>query len=133
MTSWAAHAPAEHAPVAPSRAPRPRPRPASRPQQRRRPQATHQRKVASGVVWIAVFGALLAGVVAINVAVLRKNVQLSELTQERSALRSSISDTSSRLAAQRSNSLVQRGANRAGFVQVPAGDTGYLELPRNAK
>ena len=39
--------------------------------------------VAGGVVWIAVVAMLLAGVVALNVAVLRLNVELNKVNAER--------------------------------------------------
>jgi len=41
-----------------------------------------QRRVAGGVVWIGIVAALLAGVVAMNVAVLRLNMQLDRLGRE---------------------------------------------------
>ena len=52
-----------------------------------RAKTAPRRRVAGGVVWIGVVAVLLAGVVALNVAVLRLNVQLDELGQERTQLR----------------------------------------------
>ena len=40
-----------------------------------------------GVVWIVVLAVLLAGIVAVNVAVLQLNVRLDELGRERVQLR----------------------------------------------
>jgi cell division protein FtsL len=56
-----------------------------KPRARRKPQP--RRRVASGVVWIGVVAVLLAGVVALNVAVLRLNVHLDETQRERNQLR----------------------------------------------
>ena len=69
MASWGATARVE----APGAAPRVRPRSATR---------RHHRPVnplRSGVVWIVVVGALFAGLVALNVAVLQLNVRLDKL------------------------------------------------------
>ena len=43
--------------------------------------------MAGGVVWIAIVAVLLAGVVALNVAVLRLNVQLDKLDSQRAQQR----------------------------------------------
>jgi cell division protein FtsB len=61
----------------PRRAPRPRERPEPRRTPRRRPAA--RPRVAGSVVWIVVVATLLAGIVALNVAVLRLNMQAEEL------------------------------------------------------
>ena len=102
--------------------PRQRPRPRAVP--RRRPQ----RRVRSGVFWIAAFAAVLAGVVALNVAVLRVNMEVSrldrtqlELQQENAALSSNVS---SALSAQR----IQQAANKLGYVPAPASDTSYIDV-----
>ena len=72
MATWAA-ARAEEAVVA---QPRPKPRLVKR-----------ERRVRGGVLSIAIVAALLAGVVATNVAVLRLNMKLDHLGQERADLR----------------------------------------------
>ena len=61
MATWAAEA----------ERPQPQPRPAPRAVKR-------QRRVAGGVAWIGVVAVLLAGVVAMNVAVLRLNMKLDQ-------------------------------------------------------
>src|SRR5205823_13766995 len=59
--------------TAPLRAPARRTQPpAAAPRTRSRTRSRH-RHVSSGIVWIAVFGILLAGIVAVNVAVLQSN------------------------------------------------------------
>jgi cell division protein FtsL len=77
---------------APSR-PRPRPKP------RAKRKVEPRRRVAGGVVWIGVVAALLAGVVALNVAVLRLNVRLDETQRERNQLRADNAQLSTEIAA----------------------------------
>jgi hypothetical protein len=124
MTSWAAHARVEQAPVAPPQRRRP---PQQRPKPR--PRAKQQHRVAGGVVWIAVFGLLLVGVVALNVAVLRENVRLTHLTHQRSDLRSSNADLAAKLSTQLSPLRVQTAARQLGYAPALPGDTSYLNLP----
>jgi hypothetical protein len=124
MTSWAAHARVEQAPVAPSRPPRPRQRP------QRRVEAAPQHRVASGVAWITVFGVLLAGVIAINVAGLQQRMKLNKLTQERAQLLSQIPDEAARLSTQRSDGRVGTAARRAGLVPAAPDQTSYLPLTK---
>jgi hypothetical protein len=125
MTSWAAHARVEHAPVAPSRPPRTRTQP--------RKRQAQQSRVASGVVWIVLFGVLLAGVIAINVAGLQQRMKLNHLNQERSALLSQTSDSAAKLSARLSDARVGVEARRAGQVLAPSSDTSIVPLPRTAK
>jgi hypothetical protein len=54
-----------------------------RPRARRRQQA----RARGGILWIVVSGILLAGVVFVNVAVLRMNLGLDGANSERSKLR----------------------------------------------
>ena len=77
---------------APSR-PRPRPKP------RAKRKVEPRRRVAGGVVWIGIVAALLAGVVALNVAVLRLNVRLDETQRERNQLRADNAQLSTEIAA----------------------------------
>ena len=58
--------------------PRARPRPKAAPRPRRRAQG---RRLRGGIVWITTFAVLLAGVVALNVAVLRVNMSLDRLNK----------------------------------------------------
>jgi cell division protein FtsL len=103
--------------------PQPKPRPAPRAVKR-------QRRVAGGVVWIGVVAVLLAGVVALNVAVLRLNMQLDRLGQERANLRAENAALSVQLSSQASAPRIQRlAAKRLGFVQATPDQTSYLTLP----
>jgi cell division protein FtsL len=84
-----------------------------------------------GVVWIVVLAVLLAGVVAVNVAVLRLNLQLDEAGRERTELRTDIqrlrSDISSAAAATRIERLAE---GELGLVEVEPEDTTYIQLGR---
>jgi hypothetical protein len=107
--------------VAVARAPRARPRIGRR--------AVSGRRVAGGAVWIVVMGLLLAGVVALNVAVLRLNLRFDELTQERAQLRAENAELSSNLAVRtsspRTSSLAKR---RLGLVPADPSTREFLDL-----
>lgn len=125
-----------HAEVAePAPAPR---RPARRPAQRpagRRPAATvrsrrkpAQRRVRAHIVWMILFALLLSGVVAVNVAVLRAHVAVSQLDQQRAQLQARNQALASELSAAGSAPQIERAARRLGLVQASAGNTSYLDL-----
>lgn len=107
--------------VAVARAPRARPRTGR--------SAVSGRRVAGGAVWIVVMGLLLAGVVALNVAVLRLNLRFDELTQERAQLRAENAELSSNLAIRtsspRTSSLAKR---RLGLVPADPSTREFLDL-----
>ena len=75
----------------------------TRPRTRTKPRAKRKveprKRVAGGVVWIGVVAALLAGVVALNVAVLRLNVRLDETQRERNQLRADNAQLNTEIAA----------------------------------
>jgi len=109
-----------------------RAQPAALPRQRpRRPAArpVARARAFSGVVWIVLFGALLAGVVAVNVAVLQLNVRLDELGRERVQLR----DDNARLRSQLSSAsaaarIETQARTRLGLVPADPSTTAYLDL-----
>lgn len=77
------------------------------------------RLLAGGILWIVVFAALLAGVVAVNVAVLRLNLQFDQVSRERSELRADISRFRSELSSASATARIERLArNELGFVHV---------------
>jgi cell division protein FtsB len=124
MASWsdAAHA-------LPSSRPRPRPRPASRRRTRAR-----RRGLASGVVWIGLSAVFLAGVVALNVAVLRLHVQLDKLNAERTRLRAEKQTLASQLSmAAASPRIVARARLRNGLVPADPSETTYIRLVPRAR
>ena len=120
MASWSDAAPALPAP-------RPRSRPRPKPTPKRRPQA--RRGVAGGVVWIVLVAVLLAGVVALNVAVLRVNVQLDKLNTQRVHLRGEKQALASQLSMAAASPRIQLQAERQfGLVQANPAETTYVRL-----
>ena len=112
MATWAARA--EEAPAA---------RPAPRIVQR-------QRRVTGGVLWIAIVAALLAGVVATNVAVLRLNMTLDRLGRDRADLRAENAALASQLSSAAAAPRIQTlAARRLGLVQAVSDQTTYVKLP----
>ena len=107
--------------VAPA-APAARPRPASRAERRPR--------MASGVIWIAAVGALLAGVVFMNVAVLRLNIGLDQLGRDRTRLRADNAELASKLSSAQAAARIQAQARKdLGVVPASAAETTFLDLP----
>lgn len=102
---------------------------------RRRAPATRspaaQRRVTGGVLWIGVLAALLAGVVAMNVAVLRLNISLDKLSHERDSLRADNAALTSRLSSAAAAGRIQTLAmRRLGFVQATSDQTTFVHLRR---
>ncbi len=113
MATWAARA--EEGPT-----PRPAPRAVRR-----------ERRVTGGVLWIGVIAALLAGVVATNVAVLRLNMKLDRLGRERAELRAQTAALTSQLSSAAAAPRIQRlAAKQLGLVRVTPEQTTYFTLPR---
>lgn len=120
MATWAGAARAEAAPAA---RPRPRPRPVRR--------AAPHRRVAGGVLWIGALAALLAGVVAMNVGVLRLNMALDGLGRERADLRAGNAALSSQVSSAAAARRIQSfAARRFGLVQASPAQTSYVLLDR---
>jgi cell division protein FtsL len=118
MAGWAAAAGAEPL-TAPHRRPRATPRTRSR------------RRVAGGVLWIGAVAALLAGIVAMNVAVLRLNIQLDRLGHTRDTLRAENASLLSQLSSAGATGRIQTLAmNRLGFVQAGPDQTTFVRLAR---
>jgi cell division protein FtsL len=116
MSSWAGTARVESPPVARSRK-----RPAARVAPKPRP--------FGGVVWIVVLAVLLAGVVAVNVAVLQLNVRLDELGRERVQLRADTNRLSSQLSSASANARIESQARtRLGLVQADPALTYHVQL-----
>lgn len=120
MASWAGTARVETPGVtrparrAPSRT-------AVRPQPRSRP--------FGGVVWILLLAGLLAGIVAVNVAVLQLNVRLDELGRERVQLRADTNRLSSQLSSASANARIESQARRRlGLVRADLNPADYIEL-----
>jgi cell division protein FtsL len=115
---------------APYRAPQPRPQPARRPARpRTAPRARARPLVAGGVLWIVVVAILLAGIVALNVAVLRLNVAVQQLDAQRDELASKRDALQTQLSTAAAGGRVEKAAvQRLGLVAPES--TTYLELKR---
>jgi cell division protein FtsB len=88
------------------------------------------RLLGGGVLWIVVFTALLAGVVAVNVAVLRLNLQLDGVASDDTQLKADIADLRSELSNKAATYQIERRArNDLGLVQADPGQTTFVRLP----
>jgi len=125
MAAWDVAAEA----IAPSHRPQPRPRP--KPDARKRPAA--RRRVTGGVLWIVLVAVLLTGIVALNVAVLRLNVQLDRLARERADLRAQNQALQSQLSSAASSQRIQQlAASRLGLKPADPDSTVYVDLGRQS-
>jgi cell division protein FtsL len=109
--------------------PKPRAKPSQKPNAKSRPK--RRARARGGIVWIAISGVLLAGVVFVNVAVLRLNLELDRAGQQRAKLRAENaalqSELSSQLASPRIAALAQR---KDGLVPADPSTIGYVDLGR---
>ena len=113
----------------PARARLPRPGPEVRPRPARRPRS--RPRVANGVLWIAVVAVLLAGVVAMNVAVLQLNLRLDDLGRQRAKLRADNAQLASQLSSAAASAQIESLArSRLGMVPARSDETTYLYLGR---
>jgi cell division protein FtsL len=115
MAGWTSTAQVE-APAAP----RPRARP-------RRASAAPRRRLAGGVVWIGVLAVLLVGVVAVNVAVLRLNMQIEKLGQQRLELEADNALLESKVSSTIAPARIEREARTQLGLQ-PAEESTYVDL-----
>jgi cell division protein FtsB len=115
--------------VAPAPARAPRRRPAAVPAPRRR---AAPRRLTGGIVWISVLAVLLAGVVAVNVAVLRVNVGLTNLDKQAQLLQAQNDALASQVSSAGASLKIEATARRLGLVPAPATDTSYIDLGTHA-
>lgn len=121
MASWADAARVETPAV---------PRPRSRPRTRTAPKRRARTRPFGGVVWIVLLAVLLAGVVAINVAVLQLNVRLDELGRERIELQGETKRLSSQLSSASATARIESQAkSKLGLVQADPELTYHVQLP----
>ena len=82
-----------------------------------------------GVFWIVVVGVLLAGVVAINVFVLRLNVELDGLRRTRAEMKAEIATTRAQLSSASANARIEtEAAAKLGLVKHDPNQTTFLRL-----
>jgi cell division protein FtsL len=90
-----------------------------------------ERRVFGGVVWIGTVAVLLAGIVALNVAVLRLNMRLDELGGERANLRAENAALAARFSSSHATARIQALARtELGLVPAEPGETTYIQLVR---
>ena len=131
MASW--HEAAAVAAPRPRSAPRPRPKPKPKPRAAPRRKAKAKTGVAGGLAWIIVASVLLAGIVALNVAVLRLNIRLDHMNTDREELRAENAALGAKLSGAVSSPRIQSVAKQRGFVPADPTTIGYVDLaPRRA-
>jgi cell division protein FtsL len=98
----------------------------------RRPNAQESRSrapFAGGVVSIVVVGALLAGIVALNVLVLQLNIQFDGLSRERAQLRADNARLRSQLSSASANVRIEEAATtQLGLEAADPLTTTYVRL-----
>jgi cell division protein FtsL len=109
--------------------------PVVRPRPRTKPRTkTHKRaraRARGGILWIAVSGILLAGVVFVNVAVLRLNLSLDSTNSERTKLRAENAALQSDLSRELASSQIQtRAAKQFGLTYADPSQYGYVNLAK---
>jgi cell division protein FtsL len=83
----------------------------------------------AGIMWIVVGGVLLAGVVFVNLAVLRLNLSLDSATQLRNKLRADNASLQSQLSSSLASPRIQALAHEHdGLEQADASSIVYLDL-----
>lgn len=108
-----------------------RPRPVAQPVRSARlaPQTRASgRRLTGGIVWISLFAVLLTGVVALNVAVLRTNMNVNRLDKLELQLRAENAALASQVSRAASARRIEATARKLGLVPAPAIDTSYLDL-----
>jgi cell division protein FtsL len=124
LASWS------HAEQAVVAEPRRRSRRAAAPATRKRARAQRAR-ARGGILWIAISGILLAGVVFVNVAVLRLNLALDSANSERTKLRAQDAALSSQLSGELASWRIQaRASKELGLVYADPGQYGYVNLAK---
>ena len=108
---------------------KPPPRPARPPARGRR--ASSNRRMAGGLAWIVLSAVLLTGVVALNVVVLRLNVQLDRAGRDRANLRAENQLLQAEVSSAAASTRIQTLARARGFV--PASETTYVDLGRTGR
>ena len=87
--------------------------------------------LTGGVLWIVLFAVLLAGVVAVNVNVLRLNVELDRVGRDRDGLKADIAGLRSGLSSASATARTERLAEKElGLRQADPETTIYVRLPR---
>lgn len=124
MSSWFAEA----AVAEPVTRPRTKPKPQPKTKAKSSVKAARRARARSGVLWIAVSGVLLAGVVFVNVAVLQLNLRLDKSNAELAQLRAEDHTLGSQLSSELASGRIQKQAQEDGLVQADPSTFGYINL-----
>jgi cell division protein FtsL len=107
----------------------------ARPAGQREQKAQQQRKrqlrspFAGGILWIVVVGALLAGIVAVNVVVLQLNMQFDGLSRQRAQLKADNALLRSQLSSASANVRIEEAATtKLGLQAADPSTTTYVRL-----
>jgi cell division protein FtsL len=88
------------------------------------------RLLGGGVLWIVLFAVLLTGVVAVNVAVLRLNLQRDGVGRERTQLQADIAQLRSELSSKAATFQIERTArDELGLVPADPDEIVFVRLP----
>ena len=119
MTSWT-HEAVPEVDRSPSRRVAPRSKAAARP-----------KRMTSGAHWIVLAAILLAGIVALNVAVLQLNLRVDSLGETRTKLRAENAALASQISSASANAQIQsQAAKQLGLVSADPAETTYIQLAK---
>lgn len=107
-------------------APRTAPGPAAHERLRARPAS--RPRVAGGVVWIVLVATLLAGIVALNVAALRLNLEVQRLSEKQEELAAGNAAAASELSSLSASARIEAMARRKLGLVRPI-QTTYVRVP----
>jgi cell division protein FtsL len=105
--------------------------PVVRPRQRAGSRRRTQARARGGILWITVSGILLAGVVFVNVAVLRMNLALDSANSDRAKLHAEIASLQSQYSSQlRSGRIQAQAIKQFGLSYQDPSLYGYVHLTK---
>ena len=108
-----------------------RPRPRTKPRTSTKTRKRSQTRARGGILWIAMSGILLAGVVFVNVAVLRLNLSLDSTNSERTKLRAENAALQSNLSSKLASSQIEtRAAREFGLTYADPTQYGYVNVAK---
>ena len=91
--------------------------------------AARPRLLGGGVLWIVLSATLLAGVVAVNVTVLRLNLELDGVAAERTQLRADLANVRAGISSAAATARIEQAArDDLGLVQAEPDEMIYVTL-----
>jgi cell division protein FtsL len=106
-----------------------RPRPRTKPRTKTKTRKRTRARARGGILWIAVSGILLAGVVFVNVAVLRLNLSLDSTNADRTKLRAENAALQSNLSRELASAHIEsRAAKEFGLTYADPSQYGYVNV-----